>query len=77
MNISHEEINTGRMHTRKSLLFNNTNLWIKKNGDPEFEVAMGSFNNAKLCELDSKFWLKSIENIDLIPLFWKYKRPSS
>ena len=34
VNISDEEINT-IMHSRKSLLFNNTDIWIKKNGDPD------------------------------------------
>ena len=34
VNISDEEINT-IMQSRKSLLFNNTDIWIKKNGDPD------------------------------------------
>ena len=50
VNISHEEINT-IMHSRKSLLFNNTDRWIKKNGDSDFDVTMGSFDGAELCEL--------------------------
>ena len=50
VNISDEEINT-IMHSRKSLLFNNTDIWIKKNGDPDFDVMMGSFDGAELCEL--------------------------
>ena len=50
VNISDEEINT-IMHSRKSLLFNNTDIWIKKNGDPDFDVTMGSFDGAALCEL--------------------------
>ena len=50
VNISDEEINT-IMHSRKSLLFNNTDIWIKKNGYPDFDVTMGSFDGAKLCEL--------------------------
>ena len=50
VNISDEEINT-IMHSRKSLLFNNTDIWIKKNGDPDFDVTMGSFDGAELCEL--------------------------
>ena len=50
VNISGEEINT-IMHSRKSLLFNNTDIWIKKNGDPDFDVTMGSFDGAELCKL--------------------------
>ena len=33
VNINDEEIDT-IMHSRKSLLLNNTYIWIKKNGDP-------------------------------------------
>ena len=50
VNISDEEINT-IMRSRKFLLFNNTDIWIKKNGDPNFDVTMGSFDGAELCEL--------------------------
>ena len=50
VNISDEEINNV-MHSRKSLPFNNTDIWIKKNGDPDFDVTMGSFDGAELCEL--------------------------
>ena len=50
VNISDEEINT-IMHSRKSLLFNNTGTCIKKNGDPDFDVTMGSFDSAELREL--------------------------
>ena len=50
VNINDEEINT-IMHSRKSLLFNNTDIWIKKNGDSDFNVTMGSFDGAELCEL--------------------------
>ena len=50
VNISDKEINT-IMHSRKSLLFNNADIWIKKNGDPDFDVTMGSFDSAELCEV--------------------------
>ena len=39
------------MHSRKSLRFNRTDIWIKKNGDPDFDVRMGSFDGAESCEL--------------------------
>ena len=45
------------MHPRKSLLFNNTDIWIKKNGDPVFDIMMGSFDGAELCELVGFFIL--------------------
>ena len=40
------------MHSEKSLLSNNINIWIKKNGDPDFDVTMGSFDGVELCELE-------------------------
>ena len=39
------------MHSRKSLLFGNTDIWIKKIEDPYFDVKMGSFDDIELCEL--------------------------
>ena len=39
------------MQSRKSLLFNNTDIWIKKNGDPDFDVMMGSLDGVELCKL--------------------------
>ena len=50
VNISDEEINT-ITHSRKSLLFNNADIWIKKIEDQDFDVVMGSFDGAELCEL--------------------------
>ena len=50
VNISDKEINA-IMHSRKSLLFNNKDIWIKKNEDPDFEVTMASFDGAELWEL--------------------------
>ena len=29
------------MHCRKSLLFNNSEIWIKKEGSKDFDVTMG------------------------------------
>ena len=34
------------MHCQKSLLFNNTDIWIKKEGKKIFDVTMGSFDSA-------------------------------
>ena len=39
------------MHSRKSLPFNNADIQIKKKGDPDFDVMMGSFDGTELCEL--------------------------
>ena len=48
------------MHSRKSLLFTNNQHWIKKVGDPSFDVTMGSFDGAELCELVGLFILHSL-----------------
>ena len=32
------------------MLFNDTDVWIKKNGDPDFDVTIGSFDGTELCE---------------------------
>ena len=36
---------------RPYYILNKTDTWIKKNGDPEFDVTMGRFNGTELCEL--------------------------
>ena len=43
------------MHSRKSLLFNNASLWIKREGDPDFDVTMGSFDGAEICDGEGRF----------------------
>ena len=37
-------------------------MWIKKSGDSNFDVTMGSFDGAKLCELVGLFILYTIAN---------------
>ena len=37
-------------HALKSLRFDKDNVWIKKD-NPEFDVTMGSYDGAELCEL--------------------------
>ena len=38
------------LHARKSLLFNKNEVWVKKD-NPDFDVTMGSFDGAEVCEL--------------------------
>ena len=38
-------------HARKSLLFSKDDQWVKKNGDEQFDVTMGSYDGAEVCEL--------------------------
>ena len=40
------------MHARKSLLFDKTSTaWVKKGNNNMFDVTMGSFDGAEICEL--------------------------
>ena len=48
--ISNEEINA-IMHLGKSLLFDSNSIWIKKDGGLNFDVTMGSYDGAEICEL--------------------------
>ena len=50
VNISDEEINT-MMHSKKSLQFDNIDIWIKKIRNLDFDVTMRSFDGVELCEL--------------------------
>jgi len=48
------------LHSRKSLLFTDHQTWVKKSDDPEFDVTMGSYDGAELCELVGLFILHSL-----------------
>ncbi|KAL9977705.1 hypothetical protein ACROYT_G015138 [Oculina patagonica] len=39
------------MHSRKTLLFNNNEPWVKKGDSPMLDVVMGSYDGAEVCEL--------------------------
>ena len=41
------------MHSRKSLPFYSNNIWIRKDGNPNFCVTMESYNGAVISELRS------------------------
>ena len=45
-------------HARKSLLFNERGTWIKKDG--LFDVTMGAYDGAEVCELAGTFSLDKI-----------------
>jgi len=45
------------MHCRKSLLFDKETAWTKKNHSDMFDVTMGSFDGAEVCELIGLFLL--------------------
>ena len=48
------------LHCRKSFLFESGNIWIKKN-EPDFDVAMGSYDGAEICELVGLYILHLFE----------------
>ena len=50
------------MHARKSVLFDRNNAWVKKSNE-KFDVAMGSFDGAEVCELVGLFLLNEISSI--------------
>ena len=58
-NISNQTIDTV-MHARKSLLFNGKDTWIKSSGSL-FDVTMGSFDGAEVCELVGIYLLSEMK----------------
>ena len=48
------------MLCRKSLLFDNETAWTKKNHSSMFDVTMGSFHGAEVCELLGLFLLNNL-----------------
>ena len=48
------------MHSRKSLLFSKERTWMKKEGTGLFDVAMGSYDGAEVCELVGIFALSQL-----------------
>ena len=50
------------LHSRKSLLFSADGVWIKQTGSL-FDVTMGSYDGAEICELVGLFLLSKLSNI--------------
>ena len=50
------------MHCRKSLLFDNETAWTKKDQNNMFDVTMGSFDRAEVCELIGLFILNILSD---------------
>ena len=48
------------MHCRKSLLFDNETAWTKKNHSDMFDVTMGTFDGADVCELIGLFLVNNL-----------------
>lgn len=61
--VTDEEVRVMK-HARKSLLFSQNAEWIKKNSDGDlFDVTMGSFDGAELCELVGLYLLSKLETL--------------
>ena len=60
-NITNQDINI-IMHSRKSLLFDNGTAWVKKDNESMFDVTMGSYDGAEVCELVGLFILNILCN---------------
>ena len=50
------------LHCRKTFLFYQDEIWVKKSNS-EFDVAMGSFDSAEVCELTGLFVLHKLETL--------------
>ena len=59
--ISKDDIETIR-HARKSLLFDSSQTWIKRDGGL-FDVTMGAYDGAEVCELVGTYMLSLISNV--------------
>ena len=51
------------IHARKSVLFSNNQALQKKSGDTEFDVTMGSYDEAELSELEGLLILNSLNDM--------------
>ena len=64
---NHADINNAELriikHCRKSLLFSNKEAWKKKYTDSSFDVTMGSYGGAEICELVGIYTLSKLKNI--------------
>ena len=49
MDITNQEMSIN-MQSRNTLLFNKNQPWVKNSGNEEFDVPMGCFDEAELCE---------------------------
>ena len=51
------------MHCRKLLLFDNETAWTKKNHNDMFDITMGSFDGAEVCELTGLYISFSVAGV--------------
>ena len=51
------------LHACDSLLFSDNTVWKKKNNDTFFDVPMGSFHGAEICDLVGLYILSKLKNV--------------
>ena len=51
------------MHARNKLLFSNSETWVKKDGDENFNVPIDCYDGAEICELIRTYLLYQINNV--------------
>ena len=61
-NFSQSDINI-ILHSCDSLLFSDNCVWKKKNNDGFFDVPMGSFHGAEICDLVGLYILSKLKNV--------------
>ena len=49
--------------SRKTLLFNEGILWVKKEGNENFDVPMGCFDDAEVCEVVGSYILQQLSQV--------------
>ena len=60
--ISEDELNI-ILQSRKTLLFYKNEPWVKKLGNEDFDVPMGCFDGAEICELVGSFILSTLSSV--------------
>ena len=51
------------MQARKALLFNEGVPWVKRSDNEDFDVPMGSYDRAEVCELVGAFLLNNLSQV--------------
>ena len=50
-------------HSRKIFLFQNSKPWMKKDGNQDFDIPMGCYDGAEICELADSFILSQLGSV--------------
>ena len=50
-------------HSRKCLLYHNDDRWVKKDTGAEFDITMGSYDGAEVCEIVGLFMLDMLSKL--------------